>query len=182
MGPARGAPGKLSSSNLCHVIFISEDDVSTLCLGFVGVSRGGSHSRFCITPKLMGKDTCGVSSHRSSKMDVPPNTFWIPGGAIANKLTARTEPFLRLSEMSQTDEEYIRSGPTTVARWPERFQVILDRMTKRARPSLSPIPRPSRATSPSLLLTNDTDDEDSNHSQVQEMVIDAPPTLDLNLG
>ena len=138
LGQALSAPGKSSSSNLRHVIFLTEKDVGTLCLGFVGMSREGTHSRFCITPKLMGQDTCGVSSHRRRKMEAPPYTFWIPGGMIANKLTARTEPFLRQSDMSQDDEVYIRSRPTTVAHWPGRFRFIQDRIAQRTQAANSP--------------------------------------------
>lgn len=128
------APGKLQPG-LLKAIHITPSNVNNLCLGFVGASKVGVHARFCVARKLKGENHCGVGSHGSikSKMAVGGATFWLPGGSILEKATARTSPFLLEADMSQDDIEYIQAQKAPATRWPEYFKRIQNLIDSRKR-------------------------------------------------
>ena len=88
-------------------VFISEEDKTSLCFGVVG-----SNPRFCVAPKDEGYSHCGVKAHRAGNKFVPQaNCFYLPGGVIQGRHTARSDNCLPKdrvpSIMKVTFEEWL---------------------------------------------------------------------------
>lgn len=122
MTGARSAPSKIGSSKLLRAVFIGANEVESMCLGFVG-----NKSRFCIAPKLRGSLDCGVISHKKHKMVVEADTFWMPGGSILNKPTARTELCVPCGDLSEDAVSLLRNTLCAEHRWPAQFKLVMDR-------------------------------------------------------
>ncbi len=164
----QSAPGKLPAS-LSKVVYIKPTDVRTLCLGYVGASKGGIHARFCIARKLRGQNHCGTSSHAKSKMTVSGSTFWLPGGTILDKATAKTSPCLKEADLSEDDVEYLKAINAPPQRWPEHFQRIQERINRRRN-------RDVRGSSPAVAveevdeLSREDEEDDAANEELEDLL------------
>jgi hypothetical protein len=120
----RSAPTKLGSSKLLKAVFIGANELESLCLGFVG-----NKSRFCIAPKTKGGMDCGVVSHKRNKMEPPADTFWLPGGSILNKPTAKNDLCIPIGGLSENAMTILTEGLLTEARWVGQFKDILQKQS-----------------------------------------------------
>ena len=123
----RSAPTKLGSSKLLNAVFIGANELESLCFGFVG-----NKSRFCIAQKTKGGMDCGVISHKRSKMEVPTDTFWLPGGSILNKPTAKADICLPLDGLSDNALRILTEGFLSEQRWVDQFKDIIQQQTAAA--------------------------------------------------
>ena len=119
-GPS-SAPTKLGSSKLLKAVFIGPTELESLCLGYVG-----NKARFCIARKIRGGPDCGVSSHKTPKMSVPVDTFWMPGGSILNKPTAKTELCIPRAGLSTAALTKLTDEVHTEPRWADQFKAIAE--------------------------------------------------------
>jgi len=146
--PPHGAPSKgtSGSSSLAKAVFIGQHEKDTLCLGYIGKTK----TRFCIARKIKGALNCGVSSHAVNKMNVAVDTFWVPGGDLVDKPTAKADipPIGLHDNLSLNSLEILRNGLYPLVRWPEHFKQIVARSAeiagqRKARSVDSPVRRVS---------------------------------------
>ena len=169
---ANSAPSKIGGSKLLRAVFIGVNELESMCLGFVG-----NKARFCIAPKTKGGRDCGVISHQRQKMKVAADTFWMPGGSILNKPTARSELCIPCSDLSEGSLMLLRDALCLEHHWPAQFKLVMDRVeaakarrASRSRSSGSKsseigsvhtsIPEDPRVEDDDSLGANDVDDVD----------------------
>lgn len=119
---SRSAPSKIGGSKLLWAVYIGANELESLCLGYVG-----NKSRFCIAPKTNQGMDCGVISHKKHKMKVTADTFWMPGGSIVNKPTARSELCVSCSDLSEDLLALLCDSLCVEHRWPAQFKLVMDR-------------------------------------------------------
>ncbi len=130
-GRPQSAPAKppAKPSLLTKAVFIGMAEKKSLCLGFVGSTK----QRFCIAPKLEGKNHCGVVNHGKSKMIIEEAAFWVPGGTLVKYPTARSDiPHIPLEGLKKASLELLQTQAALPQRWPEQFELIRNRQATKS--------------------------------------------------
>lgn len=100
------------STNPLPIIFLGEQTIDRICLG-----RIGSSQRFCVARKVSKLNHCGTTSHSRNKLVVEKDTFWAPGGNYINKPTAINCQFVKQSELSVSQLDYMTRALLPSSGW-----------------------------------------------------------------
>ena len=85
------------------MVFTSDLDLATCCLGIVG-----SSSRFCIATKVAGKTDCGIEIHSKDKFCPKAGHVYPPGGTASDRPTAQFDADILVSCLSADQAQAFR--------------------------------------------------------------------------
>ena len=100
-----------------HCIFIDDAAMANLCFGIIGTGE-----RFCLAEKIQGYTHCGISAHargtrKKNKAKVVVDAFYVPGGTILARPTAKTDPMILKRDAPRKYLRQLETSKLTTAEW-----------------------------------------------------------------
>lgn len=100
-----------------HCVFIDDAAMANLCFGLIGTGE-----RFCLAKKVPPYTHCGLPAHakgsrKKNKAKVVANTYYVPGGTIHQRPTAKVDPMILRTNVPGKFLIRLETEKLTTSKW-----------------------------------------------------------------